>query len=178
MSKDNVTVAKHRSPYVYLAGLLLALASCQQVDAAANLSDNASVAVNPAAGNASPNTKADTAARAVFLCPSNATRAPFSMVGRGGEPSGCRFLSAGLANPAMCLPPRMQAGWGSKPTKEATMPKFARALSRIFTAAHQVAHFPTESEAVTFARQYLAQTGRAVAVAPAAIGFDVIGGVL
>ena len=58
------------------------------------------------------------------------------------------------------------------------MPKFARALSRIFTAAHQVALFPTESEAVTFARQYLAQTGRAVAVAPAAIGFDVIGGVL
>lgn len=56
------------------------------------------------------------------------------------------------------------------------MPKLARALSRIFTAAHQVAHFPTESEAVTFARQYLAQTGRAVAVAPAAIGFDVIGG--
>jgi len=58
------------------------------------------------------------------------------------------------------------------------MPKLARALSRIFTAAHPVAHFPTESEAVLFARQYLAQTGRAVVVAPAVIGFDVIGGVV
>lgn len=178
MSKDNVTVAKHRSPYVYLAGLLLALASCQHVDAAANLGDNARVLFNSGTGNASPNQEGGHRRESGFFVPVKRHMCAFSMAGRGGEPSGCRSLLAGLANPATCLPPRMQAGCGFKPKKEASMPKLARALSRIFTAAHQVAHFPTESEAVTFARQYLAQTGRAVAVAPAAIGFDVIGGVL
>lgn len=85
------------------------------VDAAANVGHNVPVLFNSGTGNASPNIEADTAARAVFLRPSHATRAPFPMVGRGGEPSGCRFLYAGLANPATCLPPRMQAGSGFYP---------------------------------------------------------------
>ena len=168
-----------------LAGLVLLLAvSCDSshatsLDHAANLGQNVRVAVNPAAGNASPNIEADTAARAVFLRPSHATRAPFPMVGRGGEPSGCRFLYAGLANPAMCLPPRLQAGSGFYPIEEATMSSITRALSRLFPAAvSPVAQFPNASEAVTFARQYLAQTGRAVSIVPARRGFavQIVGG--
>lgn len=165
-----------------LAGLVLLLAvSCDSshatsLDHAANLGDNAPVLFNSGTGIGLPNTKADTAARAVFLRPYNATRAPF-MVGRGGSIFGCAgsFVPVDQSRYAPATPDWSRDG-GCKPTKEATMPKLARALSRIFTAAHPVAHFPTESEAVLFARQYLAQTGRAVAVAPAVIGFDVIGG--
>lgn len=43
------------------------------------------------------------------------------------------------------------------------MPNLARALLRILSAACQVSNVPTESEAVNFARQHLAQTSRAVA---------------
>lgn len=50
-----------------------------------------------------------------------------------------------------------------------------RALFSLFPAiARPVATFPLEAEAVSFARAYLAQTGRAVSVAPAATGFDVL----
>ena len=88
------------------AGLVLAPVFCQQIDAVANLGDNTSVLFNSGTGFSSLNhTKADTAAQAAFLCPSNAIRAP-SMVGRGGEPSGCRFLGAGLLTlPCACPPP-------------------------------------------------------------------------
>lgn len=34
----------------------------------------------------------------------------FSMAGRSGEPSGCRFQDAGLPNPATRQPPRLEAG--------------------------------------------------------------------
>lgn len=56
------------------------------------------------------------------------------------------------------------------------MPSVAlRALRALFPAiTRPVATFPIEAEAVSFARAYLAQTGRAVSVAPAAAGFDVL----
>ncbi|AUH49541.1 hypothetical protein CXB49_01140 [Chromobacterium sp. ATCC 53434] len=138
---------------------------------------NSGVLFNSGTGFSSPNTKADDAAKAVFLRPQYATRAP-SMAGRGGEPSGCRFLSAGLLTPPCARHPRLAAGSGSKPTKEAiTMPKLSRALSRLFPAVrHPIAHFPLEAEAVNYARAYLAQTGRAVAVLPAAQGYAVMAG--
>ncbi|WP_158300572.1 hypothetical protein [Chromobacterium sp. ATCC 53434] len=57
------------------------------------------------------------------------------------------------------------------------MPKLSRALSRLFPAVrHPIAHFPLEAEAVNYARAYLAQTGRAVAVLPAAQGYAVMAG--
>lgn len=166
-----------------IAGLVLLLAvSCDSshatsLDHAANLGHNALVLFNSGAGRGNPITKADTAANAAFLYLLHTIGAS-SAAGGGGAPSGGRFPLSGFPHPTTCLPPQpWKVGGRCKPTKEATMPKLARALSRIFTAAHPVAHFPTESEAVLFARQYLAQTGRAVAVAPAVIGFDVIGGV-
>lgn len=166
-----------------IAGLVLLLAvSCDSshaasLDHAANLGQNVRVAVNPAAGRGNPNQEGGHRRESGFFVPVKRHTCAFSMAGRGGEPSGCRSLLAGFPHPAMRLPPQpWKVGGGFDPKKEATMPKLARALSRIFTAAHPVAHFPTESEAVLFARQYLAQTGRAVAVAPAVMGFDVIGG--
>lgn len=139
---------------------------------------NPRVLFNSGTRGESRNTKADDAAKAVFLRPQYATRTPSSMAGRGGEPSGYRFLSAGLSTPSCARHPRLRAGSGSKPTKEAiTMPKLSRALSRLFPAVrHPIAHFPLEAEAVNFARAYLAQTGRAVAVSPAAQGYAVMAG--
>ena len=167
----------HRFLPLYLESALVAPPpSHRRIDAAANVGDNVPVLFNSGTGIGVPNTKADTAARAAFLRPFHAARAP-SMAGRGGSIFGCAgsFVPVRQSRHAPATPDWRRDG-GAKPTKEATMPKLARALSRIFTAAHQVAHFPTESEAVMFARQYLAQTGRAVAIAPAVIGFDVIGG--
>lgn len=55
------------------------------------------------------------------------------------------------------------------------MAKVLRALAHIFPAAAcPIAHFPLETEAIGFARNYLAQTGHAVTVAPTAVGFDVV----
>lgn len=55
------------------------------------------------------------------------------------------------------------------------MAKVLRALAHIFPAATcPIATFPLETEAVGFARSYLAQTGRAVTVVPARAGFDVV----
>lgn len=55
------------------------------------------------------------------------------------------------------------------------MAKVLRALAHIFPAvACPIAHFPLETEAVGFARNYLAQTGRSVSVVPASAGFDVV----
>ena len=145
-----------------------------QVDATRAISNNAPAAFNSAAGFDSPNTQADDTAPAVFLRPYHATRAP-SMAGRGGEPSGCRFPVSGLLTLPRACHPRLTAGGGSNPTQEAPMPKLAHALARLFPAAvRTVARFPIESEAISFARAYLAQTGRAVRVAPAAAGFDVV----
>lgn len=167
-----LAMVTQREGFQFQAGALPSVLGWQ-VDAAANVGHNVPVLFNSGTGFDSPNTKADTAAQAAFLCPSNATRAP-SMAGRGGEPSGCRFLSAGLSTLLRACHPRLTAGSGSKPTKEATMPKLARALSRLFPAAvSPVAQFPNASEAVTFARQYLAQTGRAMSVVPASRGFAV-----
>ena len=138
---------------------------------------NAPVPFNSGSEFGDSNSKADSRLAAIFTSVHNTIGAPFSMAGRGGDTFGYAGSDVPVRQPRhVPATPDWRRDGGAKPTKEATMPKLARALSRIFTAAHQVAHFPTESEAVMFARQYLAQTGRAVAVAPAAIGFDVIGG--
>lgn len=168
-----LVMARQREGFQYQAGALPSVLGWQ-VDAAANVGHNVPVLFNSGTGFGSPNTQADTAARAAFLRPLYATRAPFPMVGRGGEPSGCRFPVSGLPTSPCACHPRLEAGGGLKPTQEATMPKLARALSRLFPAAvSPVAQFPNASEAVTFARQYLAQTGCAVSVVPASRGFAV-----
>lgn len=168
---------RFRKGSLWVVGVVLALVSCQQVDAAGAIGNNAAVPFNSGTGFDSPNQEGGQPPMRHFLRPSHATRAP-SMAGRGGEPSGCRFLLAGLSTLPRACHPRLTAGSGFKPKKEATMPKsISRALSRLFPAiARPVATFPIEAEAVSFARTYLAQTGRAVTVVPATAGFEVIGG--
>jgi len=160
----------------WVAGVVLALASCQQVDAAANLGDNAGVAVNPAAGLGLPNKKADTAAKAVFLRLSHATRAPFSMMGRGeGQ---LRLGQCLLADsPTFAMHPSPLIGLrsdGVKPKKEASMPSIAlRAFRAVFPVyAIPVSTLPTLSEARALAA-LLVSRGKRVAIQPAAQGFAV-----
>ena len=175
MRKDNVTVAKHRSPYVYLAGLLLALVSCQQVDAAANLGDNARVLFNSGTGRGNPNQEGGHRRECGFFVPVKRHSCAFFMAGRGGEPSGCRSLLAGFPHPAMCLPPQpWKVGGGFNPKKEATMPSVAlRAFRALFPVyAIPVSTLPTLSEARALAA-LLVSRGKRVAIQPAAQGFAV-----
>jgi len=171
--RQSIDCVRYHPRVLFWLLVLGSLNACQPVDAAANLGDNARVPFNSGTGNASPNIEADSRRTRHFLRPSYATSAP-SMAGRGGEPSGCRFLYAGLANPAMCLPPRMQAGCGSKPIEEATMPSVAlRAFRALFPVyAIPVSTLPTLPEARALAA-LLVSRGKRVAIQPAAQGFAV-----
>lgn len=153
--------------------VLGSLNACQPVDAAANLGDNAPVPFNSGTGFDSPNSKADSRPAAIFTSVINATRAP-SMAGRGGEPSGCRFLTAGLSTLPRACHPRLTAGSGSKPSKEATMPSVAlRTFRALFpVCAIPVSTLPTLPEARALAALLVAR-GKRVAIQPAAQGFAV-----
>lgn len=158
----------------WVAGVVLALASCQQVDAAANLGDNAGVLFNSGTGRGNPTTQADTAARAAFLCLSHTIGAS-SMAGSGGEPSGCRFPVSGFPHPTICLPPQpWKVGGRCKTTQEATMPSIAlRAFRALFPVyAIPVSTLPTLPEARALAA-LLVSRGKRVAIQPAAQGFAV-----
>ena len=76
-----------------------------------HLRDNLRAVFNHTDGCGSPKTHLGEHRRAsgFFMFVSRQSCA-FSMVGHGGEPSGCRFQDAGLANPATRQPPRLQAG--------------------------------------------------------------------
>ena len=72
-----------------------------------HLRDNLRAVFNHTDGNASPKTHLGEHRRAsgFFMFVSRQSCA-FSMVGHGGEPSGCRFQDAGLPHPAMSPPPQ------------------------------------------------------------------------
>lgn len=167
----------------WLAGTVLLLAvSCDtsraaSLDRAAGLGHNAPVLFNSGIGIGLPNQEGGHRRESGFFASVSSHKCAFSMVGRGGGIYGCAgsFLPVDQPRYAPTSPDWSRDG-GFKPKKEATMPSITRALSRLFIAAHPVARFATQTEAIAFARQYLAQTGRAVAVTPVALGFDVIGG--
>ena len=76
-----------------------------------HLRDNLRAVFNHTDGNASPKTHLGEHRRASgFFVFVSRYWCAFSMAGRSGEPSGCRFQDAGLANPATRQPPRLQAG--------------------------------------------------------------------
>lgn len=159
-----------------IAGLVLLLAvSCDSSHV--NILDAANVG-HDTAGSLSKLRLCPASGTRYFCAPNSAGVRLFARLhpfmgvwGSGNAPAGPKSGES--------TPTRFAGGFSfSQKLREPVMAKsFPRALSRLFpSAAYPVAHFPTESEAVLFARQYLAQTGRAVAVAPAVIGFDVIGG--
>lgn len=161
-----------RLPVVAL--LLLAFTSCQPVDAAHSIGQNASVLFNNGIEFDSSHTKADSRHHAAFFTSvHNATCAP-SMAGRGGEPSGCRFLSAGLSTLPRARHPRLTAGASQTLTKEATMPGIAlRTFRALFPlSARPVSTLPTMADARHLAAQLVAQNKR-VLIQRAAYGFTV-----
>ena len=134
------------------------------LDKAGLLPNNADVLFNSGTGIGLPNTEADTAAQAVFLRPYHATRAPFSMAGRGGSIFGCAgsFVPVDQSRHAPATPDWSRTG-GLKLTKEATMPSITRALSRLFPAtAVPVSTLPTLAEARALSALLVAQGRRAV----------------
>lgn len=158
-----------------IVGVVLALFSCQPVDATANLGDNALVPFNSGTGFSSPNDiGGQPPLAAIFTSVHNATRAP-SMAGRGGEPSGCRFLCPGLLTLPRACHPRLAAGSGSdSDIGGTTMPRIAlRTFRALFPlTAVPVSTLPTLAEARALAA-LLVSRGKRVAIQPAAQGFAV-----
>lgn len=138
------------------------------------VANNPRVLFNNGTGFSRLNRMADSRHHAAFFTSTHhATRAP-SMAGRGGEPSGCRFHSAGLLTPPRARHPRLAAGASLTLRMEATMPSIAlRAFRAVFPLhAYRVSTVATLPEARALAALLVASGKRAV-IQPAAAGFAV-----
>ncbi|QBJ78213.1 hypothetical protein [Aquitalea sp. USM4] len=161
---------------IALALIVASITSCQQVDATPAVSHNRAVLFNSGTEiSLSSNTKADSRPMRHFLRPDYAIGASISMAGRGGSIFGC----AGSLVPVRLIPPRachprLASDGGYKLTKEATMPKLSRALSRLFPISSTISTAATLAEAQTIARQHLAKTGQSVRIEPASRGYSVV----
>jgi hypothetical protein len=157
----------------WVAEVVLALASCQQVDAAANLGDNARVAVNPAAGRGNPSYVGGCRRESGFFA--SVRLAVPSMAGRAGQPLGWPVPTTGISTPVRSATHRGK--WvaeikplvGGNAMPSVTMRAF-RALFPVY--AIPVSTLPTLPEARALAA-LLVSRGKRVAIQPAAQGFAV-----